>query len=80
MEDAGGLWTSSAAVDDGLAELTSGRRGDNKAKLEAVKNQISFRKKVLNQNIPASLGNFSLAGKQHSLDEMVNKLKAILAL
>ena len=80
VEDAGGLWTSSATVDDGLAKLTTGKRGDNKVKLEADKNQISFRKKVLHQNFPAALGNFSLAGELYTLGEMIDKLKAILVL
>ena len=58
---------SSAFIhDDGLAKLTTGKRGDSKVKPEAVKNQVSFRKKVLHQNFPALLGNFSPTGKQYT--------------
>ena len=63
-----------------LGLLSTGKRGENKLKLDAIKTQINFRKKVLNQNIPAKYGNFSHAGKHFSLDEMAGRLKAIIAL
>ena len=42
LQEAGGLWTTADDVDAALARLTTGRRGDNKVKLEAIKLQIRF--------------------------------------
>ena len=80
VELLGGQWRSEEAVAAGLARLTTGKRGENKIKLDAIKTQINFRKKVLNQNIPAQYGTFSQAGKQFSLAEMTERLKAIVSL
>ena len=78
--DLGGVWTSSEEVDEQIQKMTTGSRGDTKAKLEAIKTQISFRKKVYDQRFPAKLGNFSSGGKPHTLDDMVTRLKEIIAL
>ena len=67
-------------IDEGLRRLTTGKRGDNKAKLNAIKMQINIRKKVLNQNIPAKYGAFFQGGKQFTLNEMTEQLKAILSI
>ena len=79
VELLGGQWRSEEAVEAGLERLTTGKRGENKVKLDAIKTQINFRKKVLNQNIPAMYGSFSQAGKQFSLQEMTERLKAIVS-
>ena len=79
VEALGGLWTTNEAIDSGLQQLTAGRRGD-KVKMDAIKAQINYRKKVLGQNFPAKSGNFSEAGKSFSLHEMTQRLKAIASL
>ena len=61
IQDAGGLWTTAEDIDAAVARLTTGRRGDNKLKLEAIKLQIRFRQKVICQKIPDKKGNFSAA-------------------
>ena len=80
LQALGGLWTSSAAVDEGLEKLTTGKRGEQKLKLDALKTQISFRKKSLGQQIPAKLGCFSSNGKALSFEELAVKLKEIIAM
>ena len=63
------------------AEVNETRKIDtNKVKLDAVKTQISHRKKVLEQKFPPSLSHFSTSGVAFSLDEMVIKLKYIIKL
>ena len=47
VELLGGQWRSVEAVELGLGRLTTGKRGENKPKLDAIKTQINFRKKVL---------------------------------
>ena len=80
LEEIGGLWTTNDAVDAGLAKFSTGKRGEGKHKLDAIKVQINFRKKVLNQKFPAKMANFSQGGVQFSLLEMIEKLKQIIAL
>ena len=58
IENVGGLWKTEEAVDKELAKLTTGRWGDQKLKLDALKTQILFRKKNLRQPFPAKLGAF----------------------
>ena len=53
VELLGGQWRSVEAVELGLGRLTTGKRGENKPKLDAIKTQINFRKKVMSQIIPA---------------------------
>ena len=79
VELLGGQWRS-VEVELGLGRLTTGKRGENKPKLDAIKTQINFRKKVLSQNIPAKYGNFSQGGKQFTLAEMTERLKAIVSI
>ena len=76
----GGLWVTEDMIDAGLKRLLTGKRGENTAMVGAIKTQIAFRKKVLGQNIPAKLGNFSESGKARSLDELKQNLKQIAAL
>ena len=80
IENIGGLWKTEEAVDEELAKLTTGRRGDQKLKLDALKTRISFRKKNLRQPFPAKLGAFSQAGRAYSVVEMTQKLKDIIKL
>lgn len=79
VEAIGGLWTSVDSVDSGLERLTTGKRGENKLKLEGIKSQIHYRKKVMSQNVPAKYGNFSQAGKSFSLAEMTQRLKDLVS-
>ena len=80
LQAIGGLWKTPYAVDEGLAKLKTGKRGEQKALLDAVKTQISFRKKNLSQEIPAKLSSFSHDKKTFSLEEMTQKLKQIVQL
>ena len=75
-----GLWKTEGAVDEELIKLTTGQWGDQKLKLDALKTQISFRKKNLRQPFPAKLGAFSQAGRAYSVVEMTQKLKDIIKL
>ena len=77
-QEAGGLWTSPEEVDAALVQLTTGKRSDNKAKLEAIKLQIRFRHKVISQTFSDKMGNFSAAGKAFSLEEMMQRIRAIV--
>ena len=69
LQAIGGLMKTQDAV-EGLERLKTGKRGDQKVLLDAVKTQISFRKKNLSQEIPAKLGSFSQDKKAYSLEEM----------
>ena len=80
IETIGGLWKTEESVDEELVKLTSGRRGEQKIKLDALQTQISFRKKNLRQSFPAKLGAFSQAGRAFSVTEMTKKLKDIIKL
>ena len=73
LQAIGGLWKTPEAVDEGLEKLKTGKRGEQKALLDAVKTQISFRKKNLSPDIPAKLSCFS-----H--EEMTQRLKQIAQL
>ena len=79
VESVGGLWTRPESIDVGLERVTTGRRG-NKVKLDAIKSQILYRKKVLGKTIPEKSGNFSQGGKNFSLAEMTQRLKSIVSL
>ena len=78
IQHAGGLRTTAEDIDAALARLTTGRRGDNKLKLEAIKLQIRFRQKVICQKIPDKMGNFSAAGKPFSPEQMIQRVKSIV--
>ena len=80
VEQTGGLWTTAESVDAGLQRMTTGGRGDNKLKLDAIKAQINYRKKVMSQTIPGKYANFSQAGKRFSLAEMTQRLKEIVSI
>ena len=80
LQAIGGLWKTPEAVDEGLEKLKTGKRGDQKALLDAVKTQISFRKKNLSPDIPAKLSCFSHDKKAFSLKEMTQRLKQIAQL
>ena len=68
------------AVDEGLKKLKTGTRGEQKVMLDAVKIQISFRKKNLSQEIPAKLSCFSQDKKAFSLADLTQRLKTIVQL
>ena len=79
IERISGLWKMEEAVNE-VAKITSGRRGDQKLKLYALKTQISYCKKSLHQPFPAKLGAFSQAGCAFSVAEMTQKPKDIIKL
>ena len=73
------MWLSPAAVDEGLGKMSTGKRGDERAKVQAVKDQVNFRNKVLKQKFEsAKLISFSENGVAFSLEELVSKLKVIV--
>ena len=77
----GGLWCSAEAVDEGLQRLVTGKRGDSTRQLSAIKDQINFRKKALQQTFDSQKAtSFSQNGIAFSLDEMIIKIKQIIAL
>lgn len=67
------LWTTRAEVEQKLCELTT-----KKAKVAALKAQISFRKKVLCQEGDKRLFQFSHSHKQLSVQELVDNLCQLL--
>ena len=80
LQAIGGLWKTPDAVDEGLEKLKTGKRGEQKALLDAVKTQISFCKKNLSPDIPSKQGCFSHDKKAFSLEEMTQRLKQIAQL
>ena len=69
-----GLWTSANEVQDGLDMLTTKAK-----KVNAVKVQINFRRKVLGQSHPdSSVFKFSKNHKQHSLMTLKENLLKLL--
>ena len=77
----GGLWNSSLDVDAGLTRVKGDARGSGKGKLlEALKSQLSFRKKVLKQQISdAKLWSYSEKGRAFDVAELSSRLKLIIA-
>ena len=71
----GGLWTTGDGIAEGLAELPT-----NKAKVDALKCQLKFRKKILVQQAPHTLFAFSKAGKPFSIAELKANLLRLLEL
>jgi hypothetical protein len=51
LEALGRLWESDQAVEEGLNRLKTGKRGEVKNQLEAIKVQMSYRRKVLLQKV-----------------------------
>ena len=80
LQAIGDLWKTPEAVDEGLEKLKTGKRGEQKALLDAVKTQIFFRKKNLSPDIPAKLSCFSHDKEAFSLEEMMQRLKQIAQL
>ena len=76
VEAIGALSTTLETIEAGLERVVAGRWGD-KAKLDAIKSQILYRKKVMGQNIPAKSRNFSQGRKNFSLAEMTQRLELI---
>ena len=77
LQAIGGLWKT---PDEGLERMKNGKHGKQKVLLDAVKTQISFRKKNLSQEIPAKFGSFSQDKKAFSLEEITQRLKNIVQL
>ncbi|GAQ88023.1 hypothetical protein KFL_003940140 [Klebsormidium nitens] len=86
----GGLWKSEEEVESGLehVELPAGELGGSSdriakrleaARLEAVKDQLRFRKHVLSETYTGEDINFTAAGKELGLEIMKGKLVALLA-
>ena len=79
MEALGGVWCSPEAVDKGLQRPATGKRGEARFQLEAIKDQINFRKKVMQQNFTQREGAFSQNGVAFSQVEMTEKLNKIIS-
>ena len=77
----GGLWLSEKEVDEGINRAKEGARGAGKGKImDALKAQISYRKKVYCQKISdKKLWNFSENGRGYTVDEMAVRLKRIIS-
>ena len=65
----GGLWLTEQAIIDALAQLPT-----NKLKIDAIKSQLRFRKRVLCQKAEKSLFAFSRDGKNHPVAELQSNL------
>lgn len=69
-----GLWTNASEIEDGLQQLKT-----VKAKCEALKLQLNFRKKVLEQShSDNTVFFFSHSGKQHSIAQLTTNLLRLL--
>lgn len=69
-----GLWQSAGQVESGLASLSS-----NSQKLTAMKCQLDFRKKVLEQKAPKEVFYMSRNKKKLSVDEVKSNLLSLIS-
>ena len=81
VEQLGGLWISPEAVDSALSELQHSGRGQAKGKqVEALKTQLTYRKKMLRQPVvDPKQWTFSENGRQCSVMDLAQKLKTVIA-
>ena len=76
LQALGGLWESDDDVKDGLKRLGDARKS---VILEAIKVQMQYRRKVLEQKLPdAKMWNFSAAGSSFTPDQMIDRLKYVI--
>ena len=76
----GGVWSNEAQVDEGLEKVKAGGRGGAKGKMtDALKTQMSFRRKVWGQKLAdPKLWNVSENGRAFTVDELAGRLKRII--
>jgi hypothetical protein len=73
LEALEGLWDSDNAIEEGLQKLHTGKRGDDKVKMDAIKTQMNYRRKVLQQKLEdTKMWNFS-EGEFHDQANNVKK-------
>ena len=76
-----GFWDSDEAVDEGLNRLSTGKRGENRLKLDAVKDQINYRRRYMQHKFDSpKMTSFSENGVALSVDQLIIKLKVIIQL
>ena len=74
LHNAGGLWSTPEQIKANLSSLTS-----KSQKLQALKSQISARKRILKQQVvDMSLFAFSKGGKQFSVEQLTTNLSLIV--
>jgi hypothetical protein len=79
LEALGGLWDSDGDVGEGLKKLKLGERSDDKRKLDAIKVQLQYRRKVLQQKVTdAKLWCFSEGKLNFTVTQMTEKLKIVI--
>ena len=81
VEGLGGLWKTEEQVREGLARVKQSGRGEGKGRqLEALKNQINFRRKVLQQQVhDQKAWTFSENSKPLSVESLTTKLYNLLS-
>ena len=77
----GGIWKTSLEVDAGLSKVKqAARRGAKGKLLEALKNQLAFRKKVLKQQLSdPKLWSYSEKGQAFDVNDPSSRLKLVVA-
>ena len=79
VNDLGGVWKTGEQVDNELGKVKKGARGGKGKQMEAVKVQISYRRKVYRQQLSdAKLWNYSENGHIFTLEELTSRLKSIV--
>ena len=80
VSELGGVWSTEAQVDEGLKKVKEGGRGGAKGKMtDALKTQLSFRRKVWGQKLTdQKQWNLSENGRAFTVDELAMKLKSII--
>ena len=79
VNEMGGVWKTEAQVDEAMAKVKRGARGGKGKVVEAVKAQISYRRKVYRQKLTNSkLWNFSENGHSFTHEELTTRLKSII--
>ena len=75
LQDLGGVWECDQDIDDGLKKF----QGKKAQTIDAIKTQIGYRRKVLEQKlVDGKLWNFSEGGVQFSPAQMTERLKLII--
>ena len=76
----GGLWKTGAQVDEELGKVKKGSRGGKGKLIEAIKVQLSYRRKVYRQQLSdAKLWSFSENGHIFTHEELTSRLKIIIS-
>ena len=75
VQSLGGLWESDDDIKEGLKKLGN----SDKVILDAIKSQMQYRRKVLEQKLPdAKMWNFSATNVSFSREQMIERLKVVI--